>query len=328
MDFHKLRTDLLALGLLALCVFVGLSLIGYDPADPPARIVHPPREVPANPCGTIGAIVAHGLRSAFGLGAWFVLLCLVSLDVRLFAHRQPESRLFRVAGWVLSASAVCVGLRLLAGNLDAGPAVGSGGYLGAIGLALLEPHVSLMGTLILVGTLFVAGLMLSGDLSFFQRMVWLTLLPARLVARPLVGSSADVSPAPALAKRSTPKPSKKKAETTADDVKPWQSAVADWEEAVDEEAEPIAEDGVALAARSASDEAAEADELDADDENPQEEDGEPLVRRPLKINPPAGTVPGKTSDRDEIIARLEAGSQNVADEEFELPAFDLLEEAE
>ena len=37
MDLRRLRTDLLALCLLALCVFLALCLWSYDAADPPAR---------------------------------------------------------------------------------------------------------------------------------------------------------------------------------------------------------------------------------------------------------------------------------------------------
>ena len=44
MDLRRLRTDLLALCLLALCVFLTLCLWSYDPADPPAHLVFPARQ--------------------------------------------------------------------------------------------------------------------------------------------------------------------------------------------------------------------------------------------------------------------------------------------
>ncbi|MEX1097751.1 MAG: DNA translocase FtsK 4TM domain-containing protein [Planctomycetales bacterium] len=318
MDYARIRTDLLALGLLALGVFVGLSLIGYDPADPPAQIVYPPRDAPANPCGAVGAVLAHALRSAFGVGAWFVFLCLVSLDVRLFSHREPENRALRGAGWLLSASALCVGLRLLAGSAGSGPVVGSGGYLGALGLAMLEPHLSLAGTLILVGCAFAAGLMLSGDLSFFQRMLWWTLWPVRLVARPLRTPASAREAETAGPSNVIRQPGIRGSSRTAHSDEPWQAAVADWEEAVNEEAEPIEQDETAAAADDAA---------AGDDDDPEADEPPSRAHRPLKINPPAATG-GGGSDRDEIMARLEAGSRDAADEEFELPAFDLLEEAE
>ena len=39
MDLRRLGTDLLALCLLALCVFLTLCLWSYDPADPPSHLV-------------------------------------------------------------------------------------------------------------------------------------------------------------------------------------------------------------------------------------------------------------------------------------------------
>ena len=44
LDKERLKTDLLALGLLALVVFVGLSFLSYDPADPPSSLVFPQRQ--------------------------------------------------------------------------------------------------------------------------------------------------------------------------------------------------------------------------------------------------------------------------------------------
>ena len=37
-DYERFRNDVLALGLLALVVFVGLSFLSYDPADPPSDL--------------------------------------------------------------------------------------------------------------------------------------------------------------------------------------------------------------------------------------------------------------------------------------------------
>ena len=76
MDFQRIRTDLLALVLLAVVLFLGLSLVSYDPADAPSQTVYPGRAETANLCGPVGAIVAHHFRTAIGFGAYFVLLSL------------------------------------------------------------------------------------------------------------------------------------------------------------------------------------------------------------------------------------------------------------
>ena len=48
-DYARLKTDLLALAILAVAVFVGLSLVSHDAADPPAMGMYPARTAP-QPC--------------------------------------------------------------------------------------------------------------------------------------------------------------------------------------------------------------------------------------------------------------------------------------
>ena len=74
-DYGRLRNDLIAIGLLAMAVFVGLALVSYDPADPPAHSVFPARMVPVNWCGAAGANLAHGLLFTWGWAAYGLLFC-------------------------------------------------------------------------------------------------------------------------------------------------------------------------------------------------------------------------------------------------------------
>ncbi|MCH7687717.1 MAG: DNA translocase FtsK 4TM domain-containing protein, partial [Planctomycetes bacterium] len=101
MDFQRIRTDLLALVLLAVALFLGLSLVSYDPADAPSQTVYPGRAETANLCGPVGAIVAHHFRTAIGFGAYFVLLSLITTDLRLFSCREISGRIFRLTGVIL-----------------------------------------------------------------------------------------------------------------------------------------------------------------------------------------------------------------------------------
>ncbi len=45
-------------------VFLGLSLGGYNPADPPGWGAEPPNNPPANPCGPVGASSPTSFSSA------------------------------------------------------------------------------------------------------------------------------------------------------------------------------------------------------------------------------------------------------------------------
>ena len=85
LDYGRLRTDLLALAVLAMAVFLGLSLVSYDPADAPAQIVYPNHVHPSNLCGIAGAVLAHHLIVAFGAGSYFVCLPAMSITIQSLA---------------------------------------------------------------------------------------------------------------------------------------------------------------------------------------------------------------------------------------------------
>ena len=61
-DFQRLRNDLLALGCLALAVFLALSLGTYDPADPPGSLVFPAHDYKGDTVSTIGEEKAYNPR--------------------------------------------------------------------------------------------------------------------------------------------------------------------------------------------------------------------------------------------------------------------------
>ena len=73
LEQRDLKKDLLALGLLALAVFLAASLLSYDPADPPSKLVYPERPEVLNACGRSGAFVSRCLFTALGLGAYYLL---------------------------------------------------------------------------------------------------------------------------------------------------------------------------------------------------------------------------------------------------------------
>ena len=182
-DYPRIRNDLLALGLLALAVFVGFSLVSYDPADPPSQIVYPVRSHAQNWCGSLGAQVAHTLRTAFGVGAYFVVLSMVSLDVRLFSRREDGSWNWQFVGSLLSLAALCLALQVALSELAGDPIVDSGGYLGAWGIALLERHFTLAGSALLIGATLTAGLLLAPETYLLGVVLSIATAPLRIISR-------------------------------------------------------------------------------------------------------------------------------------------------
>lgn len=181
-DFDRLKTDLLALGLLAFAVFAGLSFLSYDPADPPSTLVFPRREVPLNICGIAGAAFAYHLLQWLGAGVWLLLGCLISWDLRLFLREPSRGTVPTLAGTslvVVSASAL---LHLLLPQLSSGSTWGSGGRTGAVLGLLLSEHFSVQGILILTGSLLLAGLLLTPLTDLLFPTLRFALLPVTLTA--------------------------------------------------------------------------------------------------------------------------------------------------
>ena len=203
-DSDRLKTDLLALGLLALVVFSGLSLLSYDPADPPSTIVFPVRANPVNICGSAGAALAFHGGQLLGAGIWIVLLTLAAWDLKLFAREPSRGTTHTLTGLVMLAASGCVLLQLVMPELSTGSLYGSGGQVGAMLGLLLTQLFSPVGILILCGSLFAAGVVLTPLSDLLLPAVRFSLLPAALAGstlRRLVrgGSAANAVSAPGSA---------------------------------------------------------------------------------------------------------------------------------
>jgi S-DNA-T family DNA segregation ATPase FtsK/SpoIIIE len=293
-DRQRLKTDVLALGLLAVTVFVALSLFSFDPADPPASAVYPPRTESLNICGPVGALVAHALHSAVGMAAWFLIVTLAVIDVRLFARRSYPDPFVRMVGWVLMTAALCVGLRLASPGFGDVTLIGSGGFVGAWGLTLLERHFSLAGTTLVVLTCLTVGLLLTTDVLVMRLTGYLIAGPYLLFHRLSFGRSRTYR----LAK--TPEPLRERSTEPESVVVPI-----------------VAEQG----SDAESDADVELPTIPLADGSGTEPDNE--SRGPIRVNPPIVAM----SRREELLARRAAEARRNPPV-FTLPTTDLLEHAE
>lgn len=186
-DYHRLKSDLLALGLFAVALFTGLALFSYDPMDPPSTLRYPVRAEVVNLCGPTGAILAHSLITSFGLGAWFVLASILAVDMGLFSRNPVRDPMIRLAGAGAMLIAICLLLQILAPQLPTAPLIGSGGYVGAWGRAILTERFSTVGSVVIVGTFLVVGLILSTEAFFLRLLTSIIRLPFRVLLWPLYG---------------------------------------------------------------------------------------------------------------------------------------------
>ena len=157
-----------ALAMAFAVAFLAASLFGYDPADPPGRASEPPNDPPHNPCGPVGATLAHLLFISIGRASFLILFASVVADLLTFRRRKVADPALRLLGLAL---VVVVGSALMQKFDPAhppSPPVGSGGYVGAATSYFLETQFGPLGMLLILSALGFIGLGLCYDVL----LVW------------------------------------------------------------------------------------------------------------------------------------------------------------
>ena len=333
-EARNLKLDLVALALLALVVFLSCALLTYDPADPVVELVYPLNQLyqsdslvyPANPqtvnaSGCWGALAADVLLNALGIGAFYLVLSLGVVTVRLLMRREITSPLLRAVGWASSLVGLTTLVTICCPSLSPGPVIGAGGYLGALGRGILELHFATFGALIFTLSLIVGGLLLCTDYA----LIHLALIVAALFVD-------------RVARRKKTRV-RRKTKPTADEE--------DDEETVKKEGLSVRIRGkrIATSADDLADGEIEADgeeeEYEEEEEAPDEEEEEETEEESEEEEPPTTVVrsgkrrrlipslrlrkpPEETEEREEVMQQLDEAAHAEESEEYELPTMDLL----
>ncbi|MBS0210002.1 MAG: DNA translocase FtsK [Planctomycetes bacterium] len=164
--------DLVALVTAAVTMFIALALVGYSAADAPSHLVYPTASEVQNICGRAGAWTAFALLEALGLGAFYLAASLAALAYVMFRGQGISDRAMRAAGWVLSLVGLTALLAMAVPSWSPGPAIGSGGYLGAMVASMLRAHVASAGAYLLAISLVIGGWLLCTDYLMLHVLAW------------------------------------------------------------------------------------------------------------------------------------------------------------
>jgi len=295
---RNLKRDLLALGLLATTIFLAASLLSYDPADPPSKLVFPERAETLNLCGRCGALLGRMLFGALGLGAYYLLFSLGALDVVLLSRRKIDQPELRAVGWLLSLVGVSTLAAMAAPQLSPGPVIGAGGYLGAAGRGVMEANFATVGAYIFTLSLIFGGLLLCTDYLLIRILTWTIGKPAQGLGQGVMRVSAAYA---------------QKAAGRRSDLEAWDEDRPEGEVAVRISGRPVEEDR--------SDEGDQADEEKVETE--EEEETEQSKPRKSFASMLRIAKPNRTQ-REEIIKELEAADTSEEPGNYELPGIELL----
>ena len=321
---RSLKLDLFALALLAGCALLSASLATYDPADPPGTLVHPPRTTCANTCGPAGAYAAHMLYAGVGFGAYYLVGSLITVGVLLLRRREINQPVLRGVGWAISLAGFSTLVAMMLPRSSPGPEVGAGGYLGAMGYALLESNFALAGAFILALAVLAAGLLLCTDyllLRFAAKTTVVSgaglmqlgrvgqMVATRGVGRRISDLDSKIVEEEGDEEESEEAEEEADAEVTLKVRTPSKMQTADDEDSPETDGEES----------NAADEALAADETG---DSPQSLKDKLSAALRIKNN---RTKEPKKTERDEVIEQLDAAeSQGAGEFDYQLPPLDLL----
>ena len=155
---------LAALALLAGCLSCWRRWRRTIPPTRRGRSSIPRAAVVANRCGPVGAYAAHAAVCGRGLcGASTSWARWAVVAVLLLMRREMNQPILRGVGWTASLAALATLAAMALQRSTPGPEIGAGGYVGAMGFALLESNFALAGAFILALSVLLAGLLLCTD---------------------------------------------------------------------------------------------------------------------------------------------------------------------
>ena len=166
LDRHTLARHAPASALLIATLFLAISVLGYDPADPPGSAAEPANHPALNPGGPVGATLAHVLFTTVGWSSILVLHGLAAVDFMLFRRRSLAGLALRVAGLSLMVAVGSAVFQWFGTALRPTHPVGPGGYLGALLTTILYGQFGFAGMILILGAAGVVGLSLAHDAFF------------------------------------------------------------------------------------------------------------------------------------------------------------------
>jgi DNA segregation ATPase FtsK/SpoIIIE, S-DNA-T family len=178
---RSVRWDVAAVVMFACAALLWLSLLTHDAADNlgdfgsivgqfyvPLHAAYPLNERIQNSCGYMGALVSDILLQSTGIGAYLLAGLMVLSGIVMLRQRPWASPLGRSIGWTLILVAVCCMPTRFGIRSTIPVPIGGGGYLGALCNTWMDHHLAHGGSVILILTALVGGLLLSTEYALVR----------------------------------------------------------------------------------------------------------------------------------------------------------------
>ncbi len=144
-------------------LFVFLSLVGFDPADPPTHSVWPTNETASNWCGAVGAWTSHQFFRMFGFGAWLGVFVSGLIILAAASGQIVRHVVVRGFGLIMMVAAIGGLQHLLFPHSSVAFPDLAGGVLGTVGCETLTRYFGPIGAGLWLGATMLIGTVVCMD---------------------------------------------------------------------------------------------------------------------------------------------------------------------
>ena len=166
---HSLVRNIISIIGLAVVLYLFISLISFNPADPSLVSFTSSVVDATNLGGPLGASISAVLLTAFGLGSYVLLLIATTESIRaLFFEKIFNQHLWiRIASDLVLVLCSCLLLQIYF-DIDALNGISPGGLIGELGFKYISSVIGTVGTLIFIVIFFVSCIALSFNFSWLS----------------------------------------------------------------------------------------------------------------------------------------------------------------
>ena len=166
---HSLVRNIISIVGLAVVLYLFISLISFNPADPSLISFTSSVDTASNLGGPLGASISAILLTAFGLGSYILLLIATTESIRaLFFEKIFNQHLWiRIASDLVLVICSCLLLQIYF-DLDALDGIAPGGLIGELGFEYISAIIGTVGTLIFIVIFFLSCIALSFNFSWLR----------------------------------------------------------------------------------------------------------------------------------------------------------------
>jgi len=203
---RDLQRDAFAVALVAATLMLLVSVVTRNPADPvtetvwPVRLFYSPdatfypaNETITNACGYWGALISSMMLDAVGISVALVIAAGGGIATALLSRGGMNAPVLRSLGGTLVVMATSTAAGLSSWQPAGFPAVGAGGYLGAMTSTWLEFHFALPGAWILTLTTLAISLLMVTDYALWYAG-WIVFRSGAMASRKGLATATSVVP--------------------------------------------------------------------------------------------------------------------------------------